>query len=120
MTSLKLSDVRFFSLQIKACFKDNLKLKILRFQVKKIIKTLRSLFLSLEQDLLYQNLSNSNSRSLLQAVRKPAANLQKLAYTRLAFYKPAASCFLEENFRLYCILTFDFTPVPQTCLCTVP
>ena len=99
MTSLKLSDLRFFSLQIKACFKDNLKLKILRFQVKKIIKTLRSLFLSLEQDLLYQNLSNSNSRSLLQAVRKPAANL------RQAFCKPATNLFfVQVNFRLYRLL----------------
>ena len=40
--------------------------------------------------------------SLLQAVHKSAASLQKLAHDKQAFYKPAASCFLQENLRLYC------------------
>ena len=53
---------------------------------------------------------------LLKACEKPlksgsqaCCKLTKtwLAYARLAFYKPAASCFEQVNFRLYCK---DHTP----------
>ena len=38
---------------------------------------------------------------LLQAVQKHAASLASLG---LAFYKPAASCFVQANFGFFCIL----------------